>query len=97
LASALPADAEAGELSAGGDKPTRRAGPHGHAQAVAEFLGTCWLVLGGCGAATLSAKFPVTGIGFLGVAVAFGLTLVSGIYALAPHTSHSRHLRSALD
>ncbi len=49
---------------------------------VAEFIGTFWLVLGGCGAAVLSAKFPGTGIGFLGVAVAFGLTLVSGIYAL---------------
>ncbi len=49
---------------------------------VAEFIGTFWLVLGGCGAAVLSAKFPGTGIGFLGVALAFGLTLVSGIYAL---------------
>lgn len=46
-----------------------------------EFLGTFWLVLGGCGSAILAAKFPTTGIGFLGVALAFGLTLVTMIYA----------------
>jgi glycerol uptake facilitator-like aquaporin len=53
---------------------------------VAEFLGTFWLVLGGCGSAVLAAKFggpgnPL-GIGLLGVSLAFGLTVVSGAYAL---------------
>ena len=51
-------------------------------RALAEFLGTFWLVLGGCGAAVISAKVPGVGIGILGVALAFGLTLVTGIYAL---------------
>jgi aquaporin Z len=50
----------------------------------AEFLGTFWLVLGGCGAAVLAAAFPVVGIGFLGVALAFGLTVLTGAYALGP-------------
>jgi aquaporin Z len=49
---------------------------------LAEFLGTFWLVLGGCGAAVLAAKFPQTGIGFLGVALAFGLTVVTMAYAV---------------
>ncbi len=48
----------------------------------AEFLGTLWLVLGGCGSAVLAATFPETGIGFLGVALAFGLTVLTGAYAL---------------
>ncbi|MFC3909117.1 aquaporin Z [Legionella dresdenensis] len=47
----------------------------------AEFLGTFWLVFGGCGSAVLTATFPNTGIGILGVALAFGLTLVTMIYA----------------
>lgn len=47
----------------------------------AEFLGTFWLVLGGCGAAVISATFPQFGIGFLGVALAFGLTVLTGVYA----------------
>ena len=47
----------------------------------AEFLGTFWLVLGGCGSAVLAAAFPQLGIGFLGVALAFGLTVVTGVYA----------------
>ena len=51
---------------------------------IAEFLGTFWLVLGGCGSALLAAGFPGTGIGFLGVALAFGLTVVSGAYAFGP-------------
>jgi aquaporin Z len=51
-------------------------------RAIAEFLGTFWLVLGGCGAAVISAKVPGVGIGILGVALAFGLTLVTGIYAI---------------
>src|SRR5690242_14927495 len=49
---------------------------------VAEFFGTFWLVLGGCGAAVLAAKFPDTGIGFLGVAFAFGLTVLTMAYAV---------------
>src|SRR5215813_5962855 len=49
---------------------------------VAEFFGTFWLVLGGCGAAVLSATFPNTGIGFLGVAFAFGLTVLTMAYAV---------------
>ncbi|KAF1020643.1 MAG: Aquaporin Z [Paracidovorax wautersii] len=48
----------------------------------AEFLGTFWLVLGGCGSAVLAAAFPQLGIGFAGVALAFGLTVVTGAYAL---------------
>jgi aquaporin Z len=50
----------------------------------AEFLGTFWLVLGGCGSAVLSAAFPQVGIGLLGVAFAFGLTVLTGVYALGP-------------
>jgi aquaporin Z len=48
----------------------------------AEFFGTFWLVFGGCGAAVLSAAFPGLGIGFLGVALAFGLTVLSMAYAV---------------
>lgn len=48
----------------------------------AEFIGTLWLVLGGCGSAVLAATFPGTGIGFAGVALAFGLTVLTGAYAL---------------
>jgi aquaporin Z len=47
-----------------------------------EFLGTFWLVLGGCGSAVLAGAFPALGIGFLGVSLAFGLTVLSGAYAL---------------
>src|SRR5471032_3227257 len=47
----------------------------------AEFVGTFWLVLGGCGSAVLAAKFPVVGIGLLGVALAFGLTVLTMAYA----------------
>jgi aquaporin Z len=49
---------------------------------VAEFLGTFWLVFGGCGAAVLAASFPHLGIGFLGVALAFGLTVLTMAYAV---------------
>jgi aquaporin Z len=49
---------------------------------IAEFLGTLWLVLGGCGSAIFAATFPETGIGFLGVALAFGLTVVTMAYAI---------------
>ena len=48
----------------------------------AEFIGTFWLVLGGCGSAVLAAAFPGMGIGFLGVALAFGLTLLTMAYAI---------------
>lgn len=49
---------------------------------IAEFIGTLWLVLGGCGAAVLAAGFPDLGIGFAGVALAFGLTVVTMAYAI---------------
>ena len=48
----------------------------------AEFLGTFWLVFGGCGSAVLAAGFPQLGIGFAGVALAFGLTLLTMAYAI---------------
>ena len=48
---------------------------------IAEFLGTCWLVFGGCGSAVLAAAYPELGIGFAGVALAFGLTVLTGAYA----------------
>ena len=48
----------------------------------AEFVGTFWLVFGGCGSAVLAAAFPNTGIGFLGVALAFGLTVMTMVYAI---------------
>lgn len=48
----------------------------------AEFIGTFWLVLGGCGSAVLAAAFPGLGIGLLGVALAFGLTVVTMAYAI---------------
>lgn len=47
----------------------------------AELLGTFWLVFGGCGSAVLAAAFPDLGIGFVGVALAFGLTVLTGAYA----------------
>lgn len=50
----------------------------------AELVGTFWLVLGGCGSAVLAATFPEVGIGFAGVALAFGLTVLTGAYALGP-------------
>jgi len=49
---------------------------------VAEFIGTLWLVLGGCGSAVLAAAFPELGIGFVGVALAFGLTVLTMAYAI---------------
>src|SRR5215468_11514679 len=51
---------------------------------LSEFLGTFWLVLGGCGSAVLAAAFPNLGIGFVGVSLAFGLTVLTGAYALGP-------------
>src|SRR5687768_6903748 len=49
---------------------------------LAEFLGTFWLVFGGCGSAVLAAAFPELGIGFVGVALAFGLTVLTMAYAV---------------
>src|SRR3954470_9181015 len=54
------------------------------AKLVSDFLGTFWLVLGGCGSAVLAAAFPALGIGFVGVSLAFGLTVLTGAYALGP-------------
>jgi hypothetical protein len=50
----------------------------------AEFIGTLWLVLGGCGSAVLATAYPGLGIGFAGVSLAFGLTVLTGAYALGP-------------
>ena len=61
-------------------------------RAGAEFIGTFWLVLGGCGSAVLAAGFPRLGIGFAGVALAFGLTLLTMAYAIG-HISGC-HIRS---
>jgi aquaporin Z len=63
-------------------------------RAAAEFFGTFWLVLGGCGAAVLSAAFPGLGIGFVGVAFAFGLTVLTMVYAVG-HISGG-HLNPAI-
>ncbi|AEA44299.1 Aquaporin Z [Fluviicola taffensis DSM 16823] len=49
---------------------------------IAEFIGTFWLVLGGCGSAVLAAGFPELGIGFVGVSIAFGLTVLTMAYAI---------------
>jgi aquaporin Z len=51
-------------------------------RAIAEFFGTFWLVFGGCGSAVLAAGFPTFGIGFAGVALAFGLTVLTMAYAI---------------
>src|SRR5580698_7485242 len=51
-------------------------------RAAAEFFGTFWLVFGGCGSAVLAAAFPHVGIGLLGVAFAFGLTVLTMAYAI---------------
>lgn len=53
-------------------------------RSIAEFFGTFWLVFGGCGSAVLAATFPGTGIGFLGVSLAFGLTVLTMAYTVGP-------------
>src|ERR1700742_3077580 len=53
-------------------------------RAAAEFLGTFWLTFGGCGAAVLAAAFPALGIGFVGVSLAFGLSVLTMAYAVGP-------------
>jgi aquaporin Z len=61
---------------------------------VAEFVGTFWLVLGGCGSAVLAAAFPNVGIGLLGVALAFGLTVLTMGYAIGHISGY--HLNPAV-
>ena len=63
-------------------------------RAVAEFVGTFWLVLGGCGSAVLAAAFPNVGIGLLGVAFAFGLTVLTMGYAIGHISGY--HLNPAV-
>lgn len=70
-------------ISCRGDKNTSAGGTMSLSKrAIAEFIGTFWLVFGGCGSAVLAAAFPLLGIGFYGVALAFGLTVLTMAYAI---------------
>ncbi len=77
-AAAAPRSAPRGP-AAGGDEEMEMSLSR---RTAAEFLGTFWLVLGGCGSAVLSAAYPRLGIGFLGVAIAFGLSFLTMAYAV---------------
>ncbi len=67
---------------------------HLYKRAAAEFFGTFWLVFGGCGSAVLAAAFPALGIGFVGVSLAFGLTVLTMAFAIG-HISGA-HLNPAV-
>src|SRR5690606_13825228 len=88
MESARPAGA------AGGHAMATTPAPSIGTRASAEFLGTFWLVFGGCGSAVLAAAFPEVGIGLLGVALAFGLTVLTMAYAIG-HVSGA-HLNPAV-
>ena len=74
-----------GEASPSGRVHNKGVHMNGYKEAAAEFIGTLWLVLGGCGSAVLAALVLVDGtqlgLGYLGVSLAFGLTVVTGAYA----------------
>ena len=61
-------------------------------RALAELIGTFWLVLGGCGSAVLAAGIPELGLGYLGVSLAFGLTVVTMAYAIGHISVSYTHL-----
>ena len=63
---------------------------------LAEFIGTFWLVFGGCGSAIFAAAFPELRIGFLGVALAFGLTVLTGAFALRHISGEDKFFLSPL-